>query len=226
MKRSITAVLLLVGLAGIFTGCEEAPEPCFTIDANLVDVNTDVLFSNCTEPLGQSYTWTFDDGTTSTEFSPTHRFTAERQYVVALSAKGKTTKSTRAFETLITAGQRILSIAQIESLPSTNTSGGAWDAGDNPDIAVRFSKAGTTMYQSPTLNNAALSFPIAITTPASLVLSPTTWTVTVLDIDSGSEEVMATFSQDLLSFEPSASEPLTLNLAAGNASMKLTYTLR
>lgn len=226
MKRSITALIVMVGLAGLFTGCEEAPEPCFTIETNLVDVNTDVLFSNCTEPLGESYLWTFDDGTTSTEFSPTHRFTEERQYLVGLTAEGKTTKSSNAFKTLVTAGQRILSIAQIESIPTTNTSGGTWDAGDNPDIAVRFSTGGTAMYQSPTLNNAALSFPIAVTTPASLVLSPAVWTITVLDIDNGSEEVIATFSQDFESFVPSASAPLTANLASGNASLKLTYTLR
>lgn len=225
MKRSITALLLLVGIAGFIAGCEEAPEPCYTIAANLVDVNADVLFSNCTEPLGESYLWTFDDGTTSTEFSPTHRFTAERQYLVSLTAEGKSTKSSNAYKTLVTAGQRILSIAQIESLPSTNPSGGAaWDAGDNPDIAVRFATGGSTQYQSPTLNNAALSYPIAITTPSSLVITPTDWTITVLDIDSGSEEVMATFTQDFLSFVPATA--LTANLTATNASMKLTYTLR
>jgi hypothetical protein len=201
-------------------GCKEAPEACYTVENNLVDVNTDVAFENCTEPVSTHYTWDFADGTTSSEVSPVHRFTAEGQYLVSLDAEG----SENVHKTLITAGQRLLSLAEIQSLPQLNN-GVAWDASDNPDIAVRFSRGGTVAYQSPTQDNAAWTFPMAVQMPSTdLVLSPEDWTITVLDMDGSNEEVMATFPVDFETVIPTGT--LSIDLAAGSSTIQITYSLR
>ncbi|MEY3443637.1 MAG: hypothetical protein RLZZ519_1918 [Bacteroidota bacterium] len=212
--------------ANLLSGCVEAPEACYTPSANLVDVNVDVSFVNCSEPIGESYLWDFGDGTTGSEANPVHRFTAEGQYLVALTAKGKTVSSDNVFKTLITAGQRLLSLASITNLPSLNPQGNAWDAGDNPDIAVRFSKGATTVYQSPTRTDAAWTFPMAVQMPsADLVLTPENWTISVLDIDGAGEEEMARFETNFATVVPTG--VLSLNFSAANgAALQIAYTLR
>jgi PKD repeat protein len=204
----------------LMAGCKEAPEACYTVTSNLVDVNTDVAFENCTEPVATSYTWDFADGTTSNAVNPVHRFTQEGQYLVSLDAKG----SENVHKTLITAGQRLLSLTEIQSLPALNN-GSPWDAGTNPDIAVRFSKGGTVAYQSPTQDDVAWTFPMAVQMPSTdLVLTPEDWTVTVLDMDGGTEEVMATFAVDFETVVPTGT--LSIDLDTGASSLQITYTLR
>lgn len=218
-------ICLTLGLS-LLVGCQEAPEACYTPSANLVDANVDVSFENCTEPVGESYAWDFGDGATSTEVNPVHRFAAEGQYLVGLTAKGKTRSSDNVFKTLITVGQRLLSLASITDLPELNPGGSAWDAGDNPDIAVRFAKGAVVAYQSPTRVDAAWTFPMAVQMPSSdLVLTPETWTISVLDIDGAGEEVMASFQANLATVAPSGL--LSMNFSGANgAAMQITYTLR
>jgi PKD repeat protein len=210
----------------LFAGCTEPPEACFTPSTNLVDINSEVSFENCTEPVAQSYAWTFGDGATSTEVSPKHTYTTEGQFLVGLTAKAKSSANDDLTETLVVGAQRLFASAQIINLPTTNPSGGQWDPADNPDIAVRFAKGSTTLYQSATQTDVALVFPLTVPPPTTtLVLSPEAWTVTVLDIDSGSEEVMATFTVNLATFVPNADKRIPL--ATGSISrLEVAYTLR
>jgi hypothetical protein len=222
--RTVLSALVAACAIGLCTSCEEPPEACFTPSVTLADVNAPVKLENCSE-RATGYTWDFGDGSTSTEASPTHTFTAEGQYLVAIVAKAKVSANDDTYKTLIAAGQRLFASATIGSLPATNPSGGAWDASDNADIAVRFSQGATVAYQSPTQTDAAWTFPMTVPTPSStLVLTPNTWTITVLDIDGGSEEVMATFSVNLLSYIPGTTK--TIPLTASNSSMSVNYTLR
>jgi PKD repeat protein len=210
----------------LLTGCTEPPEACFTPSSILVDVNTDVMFTNCSEPIGEGYIWDFGDGTTDTDANPVHRYPAEGQYLVGLTAKGKTRSGDSVFETLITAGQRLISLTSLTSLPATNPSGDAWDAADNADIAVRFSRGNTMVYQSPTRVDAVWTFPMAVQMPSSdLVLSPEAWTIAVLDIDGVNEEVMTTFSVNFATVVPSGELSLILT-GTNSSSLQLTYTLR
>lgn len=59
-----------------------APEASFT---SAVDGKT-VEFTNTSEGEGNSYTWDFGDGNTSTEAEPTHTYEANGSYVVKLTA--------------------------------------------------------------------------------------------------------------------------------------------
>ena len=224
--QSLIHSIAVVSALLLLNSCEEPPEACFTPSANLVDVNTDVSFVNCSEPVGESYLWDFGDGTTGTEANPVHRYSAEGQYLVGLTAKGKTSSSDNVFETLITAGQRLISLTSLTNLPATNLSGGAWDPTDNADIAVRFSRGNTVAYQSPTRVDAAWTFPMAVQMSSTdMVLSPEGWTISVLDIDGGGEEIMATFSVNFATVVPSGD--LSIHLTGSNSStLQLTYTLR
>ncbi|HEX2899357.1 MAG TPA: PKD domain-containing protein [Bacteroidia bacterium] len=220
-----TSMATLMALA-LLSGCTEPPEACYLVRDQLVDTNEDVTFDNCTEPLAESYSWDFGDGTTSSAVSPVHRFTAEGQYLVSLTANGKTRSSDNVFKTLITAGQRILALMNITNLPSQNPNGDDWDIDDNPDLAVRFSKGATIAYQSPTRMDAALTFPIPVQMPSTdLVLTPEAWTIQVLDIDGGSEEVIASFPVDFETVVPTGLRSLQLT-AANGAAVHISYTLR
>ena len=216
-------------LAGILamtlaTGCTEPPEACFSPSITLTDANAEVTFDNCSE-RATGYVWNFGDGATSTEANPTHIFTTEGQYIVSLTAEAKASLNDDLFKTLVVVGQRVYASASITALPATNPSGGAWDVGDNPDIAVRFAQGSNVAYQSTALTNAPASYPITVPPPGSPVtFSPATWTITVVDIDGLSEEVMATFSVNFASYVPGATK--TISLTATNASMSLTYALR
>ena len=229
LKKRLLAPIALAacGFTLLLSGCTEPPVACYTPSKSLVDVNEAMTFENCTEPVGKSYVWDFGDGTTSTEANPTHTFTKEGQYIVGLTAKAGSSVNDDVTKTIISAGQRIFASASILSLPANNPSNGPWDGPDNADIAIRFSQGGTLVYQSATQTDAPWTFPMSMPTPPPplFVLTPTTWTITVLDIDNGTEEVMATFSVNLGTFVPVAAK--TIALAQGsNASMQVAYTLR
>ncbi len=206
------------------TGCTEPPEACFSANPTLADARGEVTFANCSE-RGTGYLWDFGDGSTSTEGNPTHTFATEGQYIVSLTAQAKSSLNDDLFKTLVVVGQRVYAEALITGLPATNPSGGPWDVSDNPDIAVRFAQGSNVAYQSAAINNAPVSFPITVPPPGSPVtFNPAVWTITVVDIDGLSEEVMATFTVNFASYVPGATK--TISLTATNASMSLTYALR
>jgi PKD repeat protein len=227
-KHLFLKASLAIGIVSMFwSGCSEPPIACFTPSKTLVDVNEVISFENCSEPVGKSYRWDFGDGTTSTEVNPTHAYTPEGQYIVGLTAKAVSSVNDDVTKTLVIAGQRIYASATLNSLPATNPSGGPWDAADNPDIAVRFTVSGDFRMQTSTLTDVALVFPMNLPTPPPpmLVLSPVTWTVTVLDIDGPAEEVMATFTVNLATFVPTAAKTIVLEQGSA-ARLTVAYTLR
>lgn len=211
--------------ATLLAGCEEPPEACYTVSATLVDVNAPQTFTNCTEPSSESYEWDFGDGGTSTEVNPVHTFTEEGQYIVSLSTKGNGPNSDDVFKTIIVAGQRVMASATIEGLPATNPSSAPWDAGDDPDVAVRFSLGGVEAFQSNEVTNAPLTAPISVIMPLSeLALTPGVWTFDVLDIDGAGEETMASFSFDFQGYVPNADKTVVMTNAGG--TFTLVYNLR
>lgn len=78
----------------IITGCKTTPvaslpNACFTPSEDVVAVNDDVIFSNCSSSA-DSYSWTFGDGETSNDVSPVHNYTANGTYTVELTATNAT----------------------------------------------------------------------------------------------------------------------------------------
>jgi gliding motility-associated-like protein len=72
------------------------PQAAFnTSSGNTVQLNTTVNFYNYTNTYNTSevtYLWNFDNGITSTEYSPTHTFTVPGEYVVTLIAENAQTQ--------------------------------------------------------------------------------------------------------------------------------------
>ena len=83
----ITLILLASGF--LFTGCERGAESCFSV-SNIKDTTGQLIqFTNCSNHADR-YSWDFGDGTTSTEFSPSHAYTSPGSYKVQLIAyRGK-----------------------------------------------------------------------------------------------------------------------------------------
>jgi PKD repeat protein len=221
----VVSFMAFSALALFLTGCQEAPEACFQTDTALVDMNSEVDFSNCTDPIAEGYLWNFGDGSTSTEVNPTHTFTSEGQFLVSLESQAKNEANNNIYKTLIKVGQRVVQSIQLDNLPTENPTGGAWDAGSNPDLSMKFWRDSVLVYQSPTVNDPFWGFPMTITIPASdLVLSPTNWKFQVVDVDGSSEEVMSEFPVSFNTLTPNVSREVQVVDSAGE--FRLVYFLR
>ena len=145
--KSIRLILPALLLAfSIFTGCNKEEDPPktqsgFTASKSTVTVDEEITFSN-TSVNATSYTWTFGDGTTSTEASPKKSYSVSGVYTVALSALGAGgTTITNATITVTPLGA--FTVVNESALTSgnpvqfTNTSKGAatyeWSFGDAAD---------------------------------------------------------------------------------------------
>ena len=89
-------LLVLVGLLTfIFIwGCDQRtdevqPTACFTASKITAKVDEIIVFDNCSTDA-ETYGWTFGDGNTSTEISPSHKYLEEGEFTVRLVAKNKT----------------------------------------------------------------------------------------------------------------------------------------
>ena len=88
MKRSTRLVLLAVIVAAFLAGCKKDPVPPiadFTFDPTEITIYDSVTFTNAST-YADTYSWDFDDGTTSTEMNPTHVYKIVGIYTVILVA--------------------------------------------------------------------------------------------------------------------------------------------
>lgn len=68
----------------------------FSVPTQKLVAPIEVAFTNTSKYKAESFTWDFGDGGTSTEVSPTHRYTQSGNYTVVLNAKkGKKIKTTK-----------------------------------------------------------------------------------------------------------------------------------
>ncbi len=62
-------------------------EACFTPNRVVIDAGDSITFTNCSKNA-TSYSWTFGDGGTSTQTSPSHTFNSTGGFTVRLTARG------------------------------------------------------------------------------------------------------------------------------------------
>jgi PKD repeat protein len=91
--KKIAAFLATTLVVVCFSACQKVPEASFTVIDETVGSGESVKFTN-TSVDATSYFWDFDDGSTSTEASPSHIFTSEGTYMVSLTAYSKNEKKT------------------------------------------------------------------------------------------------------------------------------------
>lgn len=108
MKGYFSLIMAAVMLFS-FSSCKKQVVSCISTSSNVVTVGETVDFSSCSVN-GESYVWSFGDGTTSTESNPTHTYARVGEYVVTLSVLSKKDKK---------ADEQTLSITV---LPNSNNS--------------------------------------------------------------------------------------------------------
>jgi len=91
-------LLPLLLLAVLFSQCS-APKPMFSTANRNAKVLDQVRFSNTSEKAS-TYSWSFGDGTTSSEEAPSHRYFKSGDYVVTLTAENEKGKSKTITQTI------------------------------------------------------------------------------------------------------------------------------
>lgn len=113
--RVLLSCLLLIVSVVVIQSCgdddDSKPKPTasFTPSKTTAAVNEAITFSNTSENA-TSYVWSFGDGTTSTEESPSKSFATAGEYEVTLSAKGAGGTNSTTVDITITAGSEIFFI--------------------------------------------------------------------------------------------------------------------
>lgn len=95
------------------------PKACFTYSNDTAYVGQSVSFTNCSE-LATEFNWNFGDGTTSTDFEPTHTYNTGGTYTVSLTAlqPGVTNQTGNVQKNIL-----VLSTTRADYIGSWNVSG-------------------------------------------------------------------------------------------------------
>jgi len=143
-----------------------------------------VTFTN-TSTNASSYSWDFGNNSTSSDVSPSHKYTAGGVYTVKLTATGSggTNSTTKTINITTPTTLKIVSIKLI-SLPLTKSNGGSWDAlptTSGPDVYIKITDdASTTFYDHPS----AFKDVVASMLPLNFVLQNSSKVSTPLTITS------------------------------------------
>lgn len=106
-KRTIYILITVITVLSLFTMCEkDPPKASFTHSSDSYEAGDTINFTNTTSE-GESYEWTFGDGSTSTEENPWHIFNDPGNYEVTLTATNNN-GSNEAKETITVREQTIL----------------------------------------------------------------------------------------------------------------------
>ena len=85
-NKSIFILTAILAVLALFTMCEkDPPKASFTYSSDSYEAGDTISFTNTTSD-GDSYDWSFGDGSTSTEKNPWHIYNDPGNYVVTLSA--------------------------------------------------------------------------------------------------------------------------------------------
>lgn len=103
--RNQIPLLLLAALS--FASCAVKPVANFTAPADKIVAPAEVTFTN-TSLKADTYAWDFGDGGTSSEVSPTHRYTHSGNFTVVLKATKGSKTVTRKQMIQVTAPERCL----------------------------------------------------------------------------------------------------------------------
>lgn len=101
MKKYLTKISLIAIIAVLFfSSCQKEPQPSFTASQTSAYVGDDINFTNNTVD-GETYSWDFGDGNTSTDANPTHSYSEAGIFSVKLTAYSKNGKKQTDFTSTI-----------------------------------------------------------------------------------------------------------------------------
>ena len=196
MIKKFARSLWMVALAALAFACsEDDPLPRATVDFTneTAEVGRPVMFDNLTLNADH-YEWTFGNGETSTDISPTVTFNDPGPVNVVLKAFTKDGQ-VDSVSRLITIRQRFLTVYSVNIYPTKN---GAedWDPGETgddiyPDIFVQFTLNKTTaltqeeiansVFDGPFSNVDISSFSVEVTD--DIILTNTPWGFAIFEFD-------------------------------------------
>jgi PKD repeat protein len=89
-KQKLPIAVLCLSLVLLLSQCKKnvdavKPKACFAYSNDTAYVGQSVSFTNCSE-LATEFNWNFGDGTTSTDFEPTHAYNTGGTYTISLTA--------------------------------------------------------------------------------------------------------------------------------------------
>lgn len=172
----------------LFAGCKKPPVACLDIEqAPYLTPSHPVAFENCSQQA-DVFLWDFDDGTTSTEASPTHRFPGQGTYRVNLTASND--KESVSITHHVFVDYPIFRTVRINALPATAPNGDPWDPnGTGPDVRVRVINTNNPPfnidYSSPIIQNLDTQLPFEFTLTDELFQTACcSWTIMLLDVNA------------------------------------------
>jgi len=132
------AVLLVVYMVGCKDEDPKLPVPQinFTVSTDFPEVGVPVIFNNQTLKAS-SYQWSFGDGQTSTQVSPSHTYDESGTYEVTLVAFTDDNQSDSVSRN-INVGERVMTGISINSFPFLNPEGNDWDDATGQPDSTRY----------------------------------------------------------------------------------------
>ncbi len=127
LYKLIGAVVLVVYVMGCKDEDPKLPVPQvdFSVEPEFAEVGRPVTFQNLTLNAS-SYQWSFGDGQTSTQVSPTYTYEESGNYKVTLVAFTDDNQSD-SLSRNISVGERVMTGISINSFPFVNPQGNDWD---------------------------------------------------------------------------------------------------
>ena len=105
--------LSVIGLIAVFiTSCSSQPVACFEVNNNNPEVVDTVFFTNCSTEA-ETYFWTFGDGSSSHEKSPSYKYTNVGIYLVTLVVLGNKEEETSVVTQTITVDEESVKHGQV-----------------------------------------------------------------------------------------------------------------
>lgn len=158
MKNKILVCLILLSA---FVGCkkdtEESNPPgiSFTHTSSYTLSIPAVVTFTAASPNADNITWDFGDGTSAFGFNVQHSFTAFGNYKVKATAFKSGLSASQTKDVPVTFFRRaVVKEVEVLQIPTYKAGGIDWDPGTMPDLSLKITFPGDTVYESPgVLNN-------------------------------------------------------------------------
>ena len=220
------------GSGGGGGGTQTRPSAYFLVDGGIyITTNTTVNFLNSSSNA-TSYRWNFGDGTSSTMYEPTHRYSTPGTKTVTLYAyNNNNDMDSYSRDVRVDAYSAYISRIVVTDWPSRNN-GNVWDqfataSTKHPDIFFKISASGTVLFTSQVIDDCIHPDDGGTTSPSFTVgqtFVPMSYTITFYDEDSLENVEMGGGTFNLVELGRSTNHGSVLSLTGGGFSFKIYVT--
>lgn len=205
------------------------PSAYFIVDGGIyITTNTTISFLNSSSNATH-YRWDFGDGTSSTLYEPTHRYSTPGTKTATLYAYNNNNDvDSYSRNVTVDAYSAYISRIEITNWPSRNN-GNVWDqfataSTKHPDIFFKISASGTVLFTSEVIDDCIHPDDGGTVSPSFTVgqtFVPMSYTITFYDEDSLENVEMGGGTFNLVELGRSSSHGSVLSLTGGGFSFKI-----